>query len=105
LELIMANADHTARARPKVHSRANSHTPLTTQASLSNLSDANLASIAIVQMLAKALSAQCAHRHRNAPAQPWRMERSAINGLSAALKIVSERAEALRRSSTEDRSV
>jgi hypothetical protein len=101
----MANADHTARARPKVHSRANSHASLATQTSPSDLSDANLASLAIVQMLARALSAQCASRHHNAPAQPWRMERSAINGLSAALKIVSERAEALRRSNTEGRSV
>ena len=62
----MANADHTARARPKLHPRANSHTPLTTQASPSDLSDSDL---------------------------------------SAALKIVSERAQALRRRSTEGRSV
>ena len=101
----MANADHTARARPKLHARANSHTPLATQASPSDLSDVDLASMAIVQMLARALSAQCAPRHHNAADHPWRMERPAINGLSAALKIVSERAEALRRSNTEGRSV
>ena len=101
----MANADHTARARPKVHSRANSHAPLATQASPSDTSDVNLASIAIVQMLAKALSAQYAPRRHNAADHPWRMERPAINGLSAALKIVSERAEALCRSHTEGRSV
>jgi hypothetical protein len=101
----MANADHTARARPKVHSRANSHAPLTAQASPSDLSDVNLASLALVQMLAKALSAQGAYRRCAVPDHPWRMERSAINGLSAALKIVSERAEALRRSHTEGRSV
>jgi hypothetical protein len=101
----MANADHTARARPKVRSRANPHAPLTTQASPSNLSDANLASVAIVQMLARALSVQSASRHQNVADHPWRMDRSAINGLSAALKIVSERADALRRSDTEGRSV
>ena len=101
----MANADHTAHARPKVHSRANSHTPLTTQASPSDLSDVNLAGLAIVQVQARALAAQCASRHRNAPDHPWRLERSAISGLSAALKIVSERAEALRRSNMEGRSV
>jgi len=101
----MANADHTARARPKVHSRANSHVPLTKRASPSDLSEANLASLAIVQVLAQALSAQSALRRQNIADHPWRLERSAINGLSAALKIVSERAEALRRSNTEGRSV
>ena len=101
----MANADHTARARPKVHPRANSHTPLTTQTSLSDLSEANLAILAIVQMMAKALSAQAAARRHNAPDHPWRLNRPAINGLTAASKIVSERAEALRRSNTEGRSV
>ena len=101
----MANADHTARARPKVHSRANSHTPLTTQTSPSDWSEANLAVIAIVQMMAKAVSAQSAVRRHDASFHPWRLNRPAINGLSAALKIVSERAEALRRSNTEGRSV
>ena len=101
----MADADHTARARPKVYPRANSHTPLTTQTPPSDLSEANLATVAIVQTLAKASSAQSAVRRHNAPDHPWRLNRPAINGLSAALKIVSERAEALRRSSTEGRSV
>ena len=101
----MANADHTARARPKVHSRTNSHASLAMRTSPSDLSEANLASLAIVQMLARALSAQSAFRRQNAADHPWRLERSAINGLSAALKIVSERAQALRRSNTEGRSV
>jgi hypothetical protein len=101
----MTVVNHTARARPKVHPRVNSHTPLTAQSSPSDLSEANLAAVAIVQTLARALSAQSAVRRRNAPDHPWRLERSAINGLSAALKIVSERAEALRRSNTEGRSV
>ena len=101
----MANADHTARARPKVHSRANSHVPLTKRTSPSDLSEANLASLAIVQMLARALSVQSALRRQNIADHPWSLDRSAINGLSAALKIVSERAEALRRSNREGRSV
>ena len=101
----MATADHTARARPKLHPRANSYIPLTTQTSPSDLSEANLAILAIVQMLAKALSAQATARRQNAPDYPWRLSRPAINCLSAALKIVSERAEALRRSKTEGRSV
>ena len=101
----MGNADHTARARPKLHSRANSHTPLTTQTSPSDLSEAILATNAIVQMFARALSAQTAARRQNASDHPWLLDRVAINGLSAALKIVSERDEALRRSTTEGRSV
>ena len=101
----MGIPDHTARARPKVHPKANSHTPLTMQTSPSDLSEANLAIVAIVQMMARALPAQSAARRHNAPDHPWRLSRPAINGLSAALKIVSERAEALRRRSTEGRSV
>ena len=101
----MGIPDHTARARPKLHSRANSHTPLTTQTSPSDLSEAVLATNAIVQMFARALSAQTAARQQNAPDHPWLLDRTAINGLTAALKIVGERTEALRRSSTEGRSV
>ena len=65
----------------------------------------NLASLAIVQVLVRALSAQCASRHHNTSGHPWCLERRAINGLSTALKIVSERAEALRRSNREGRGV
>ena len=101
----MIVADHTAHARPKVHSRANSHTPLTTQTSSSEVSDANVASLAIMQVLATDSSAPYAFRHRNALDHPWRLERSAINAPSAALKILSERAEALCRRRTEGRSV
>ena len=101
----MANADHTARARPKLHPRANSHTPPTTQTPPSDLSEAILATNAIVQMFAKALSAQAAARQQNAPDHPWLLDDTAINGLTAALKIVGERTEALRRTSTEGRSV
>ena len=101
----MGNANHTARARPKLHSRANSHTSLTTQTSPSDLSEAILATNAIVQMFARGLSAQAAARRQNAPNHPWLLDRVAINGLSAALKIVGERDEALRRSHAEGRSV
>ncbi len=101
----MANADHTARARPKVYSRAHSRTPLTPQTSPSDLSEAHLATVAIVHVLATAVSAQSASRHPDALAQLWRLDRPTLNGLTAALKMVSERAEALRRTHTEGRSV
>jgi hypothetical protein len=65
----------------------------------------NLASFAIVQVMARALSAHSAYRRQDTSAQPWLLDRSAINGLSAALKIVNERADALSRSNTEGRSV
>jgi len=102
---MMTVVNHTARACPKVYPRANSHTPLTKQTSPSDLSEASLASVAIVQVLARALSAQSAVRRQDASDHPWCLDRPAINGLSAALKIVNERAEALRRSRTEGRSV
>ena len=101
----MADANHTAHARPTLHSRAHSRTPLTTRTSPSDLSDANLATFAIAQMMARALSAHSAYRRQDASAQPWLLDRAAINGLSAALKIVSERADALSRKNTEGRSV
>jgi hypothetical protein len=69
------------------------------------MSDVNLANLAIMQMIARSLAAHYAPRRRNAPEHPWRVERRAALGLSAALKIVNERAEALRRSKKEGRSV
>jgi len=101
----MGTPDHTAHARPTLQSRVLSRTPLTTQTSPSDLSDANLATFAIVQVMARALSAHSAYRRQDASAQPWLLDRAAINGLSAALKIVNERADALSRSNTEGRSV
>jgi hypothetical protein len=56
-------------------------------------------------MMARALSAHSAYRRQDPTAQPWLLDRTAINGLSAALKIVGERADALSRNRTEGRSV
>jgi len=101
----MGIPDHTAHARPTLHSRAHPRTPLTPRTSPSDLSDANLATFAIVQMMARAVSAHSAYRRQDPMAQPWLLDRTAINGLSAALKIVGERADALSRNRTEGRSV
>jgi len=92
----MANADHTARARPKVHFGPLSLSQQHTRHQASMLADVTRGTLAIVRVLAQGVAARRASQVQS-PHRNWQLDEVTVDGLAAALKILSERAEALSR--------
>ena len=99
----MATADDTARARPTLHPRAKSHAPTDIPAHTPTLSDVKLGAQAIVRVLAHGVAACDPHdiHSMGVLRHPWWKHKRTIEGLSAALTILHEHGDALRREEEE----
>ena len=95
----MATADDTAHARPKLQSRAKSYTPTDTPVTTRTLSDVKLAARAIVRVLAQGVASRDPHddHSKSLLKHPWWRHKQTILGLSAALSILHEQGDVLRR--------